>query len=157
MKSKPLTIITAALVAVSSAACGDSGKVRNEKLAVSCVSGAPVCEQVSMLGLKPDLANKVKAQLKEQRDDEEQNQRTVVTPSTQSTSTSSSQLVAKASIAIIGACTAWQTGMIQRSQIMNTAKELYAKQGYNPGSVDWDRAINVAVELDKQKNLGCLE
>jgi hypothetical protein len=157
VKSRPLTIITDALVAVSSAACGDSGKARNERLAVSCVSGAPVCEQVSMLGLKPDLVNKVKAQLKKQRNDEEENRRTAVTPSTQVTSAGSSQLVAKASIAIIGACTAWQTGMIQRSQIMNTAKELFTKQGYNPGSVDWDRAINVAVELDKRKNLGCLE
>ena len=110
-----------------------------------------------MLGLKPDLVNKVKAQLKKQRNDEEENRRTAVTPSTQVTSAGSSQLVAKASIAIIGACTAWQTGMIQRSQIMNTAKELFTKQGYNPGSVDWDRAINVAVELDKRKNLGCLE
>jgi hypothetical protein len=40
---------------------------------------------------------------------------------------------------------------------MNMAKQLFSKQGYAPNSVDWDRAIDVAVELDKQKNLGCLE
>ena len=111
-----------------------------------------------MVGLKPDLAKLVKARLIQQRKDKEENQKPVALPSKQAvTDNSENQLVARASIAIVGACTAWQVGTIQRSQIMNTAKQLFAKQGYDPGSVDWDRAISVAVELDKQKNLGCLE
>jgi hypothetical protein len=70
---------------------------------------------------------------------------------------SDSELTAKASLSIIGACTGWQLGTVERSQIMNTAKELFSRQGYDPSSVNWDRAIEVAVQLDKEKNLGCLQ
>ena len=66
-------------------------------------------------------------------------------------------LVAKASLAIISACAGWQMGIIQRGAIMDSAKSLFQKQGFDPESVDWSRAIEVAKYLDKEKNLGCIK
>jgi ribosomal protein S30 len=141
-----------------SASCGESGRERNRKLAVSCVSAAPVCDKVILRDLDPDIETKVKANLANKIREEEEYQKRTVQPEQQTNQTTDgNKLVAEASITIIGACTAWKTGVIQRTQIMNTAKELFSKQGYDPSSVDWDRAIKVAVELDKQKNLGCLK
>lgn len=78
-------------------------------------------------------------------------------PPTDNAAPSDSELTAKASLSIIGACTGWQLGTVERSQIMNTAKELFSRQGYDPSSVNWSRAIEVAVQLDKEKDLGCLQ
>ena len=66
-------------------------------------------------------------------------------------------LVAKASLSIISACTGWQMGIIQRGAIMDSAKGIFRKQGFDPESVDWSRAIEVAKNLDKEKNLGCIK
>lgn len=70
---------------------------------------------------------------------------------------SDSDLTAKASLAVIAACTGWQLGTIQRSEIMNAAKEILSRQGHDPSTVDWERAIKVAVQLDQEEKLGCLE
>jgi hypothetical protein len=163
--SSILAVITASILSASLSGCGESPSDANKKLAISCVSGAPVCEDVSMLGLEPDLAKKVKALQEKNRKDKEKNQRSYTPPPQsytpppqQSTSTTSdNQRVADAALAITAACGSWQIGAIQRAEIMGTAKLLYAQKGNDPGSVDWSRAIDVAVKLDKQEGLGCLE
>jgi hypothetical protein len=66
-------------------------------------------------------------------------------------------LIAKASLAIISSCAGWQMGIIQRGAIMDSAKGIFQKQGFDPESVDWSRAIEVAKQLDKEKNLGCIK
>lgn len=105
---------------------------------------------MALTGLEPGLQEKVKARLDEQR-----NGKYVEggTPSTHS----DTDLVAQASLTIAAACTGWKLGTVQRSQIMDMAKEIFSRRGYDPESVDWNRAIRVAVELDRKEGLGCLE
>jgi hypothetical protein len=67
-----------------------------------------------------------------------------------------SQMIAKASVAIIAACTGWQAGIIDRSEIMNKAKEIYSTQGFDTDAVDWSRAIDVAKRVDAQESIGCI-
>ena len=67
-----------------------------------------------------------------------------------------SQDITKAATFIIGACTGWQLGIVERSNIMDYAKQVYAKQGFDPNTVDWARAIEIARTIDKQQGLDCI-
>lgn len=123
----------------------------------SCMAGAPVCQYVNRDALEPKLRKEFdsymfKKAMADKKAEIEKNQRM----SSGRRNSDENQMVAKASVAIIAACTGWQAGVIDRSEIMNKAKEIYAKQGFDAYSVDWDRAIDVAKRLDAQENIGCI-
>ena len=123
----------------------------------SCMAGAPVCEYVNRDALEPKLRKEFdsymsKKAAEDKKTEIEKNQRI---PSV-SQNSDESQMIAKASVAIIAACTGWQAGIIDRSEIMNKAKEIYSTQGFDTDAVDWSRAIDVAKRVDAQENIGCI-
>jgi hypothetical protein len=131
----------------------------NEKAANSCVAGAPVCDTVDVNRLDRKLADSDEKRIQEQENNNrksefERGQRVRFAESDANTSVNARE--AKASIAIIAACTGWQSGVVRRSDIMDTAKAIYEKQGFNANSVDWLRAIQIAKSLDAAKGLGCV-
>ena len=63
---------------------------------------------------------------------------------------------ANAAIMIIASCTWWQLGKIPRGQIMNFAGEQYRSKYGSDRNINWDKAISIAKQLDRQKNLGCI-
>lgn len=123
----------------------------------SCMAGAPVCQYVNRDALEPKLRKEFdsymsKKAVADKKAEIEKSQRI----SSAEQNSGESQMVAKASVAIIVACTGWQAGVIDRSEIMNKAKEIYATQGFNADAVDWSRAIDVAKRVDAQQSIGCI-
>ena len=123
---------------------------QNDNSANSCIAGAPVCDDVDRDKLGPGLRFEFdKFMKKKQVNVKQSNDGQTEIPNY-------SQDITKAAVSIIGACTGWQTGIVERSNIMDAAKQIYAKQGFDPNNVDWARAVEVARELDKQQGLGCI-
>ena len=121
------------------------------------MAGAPVCEDVDRDALEPKLRKEFDSYMSkkaaaDEKAEIEKSQRI----SFGSQNSDESQTIAKASVAIIAACTGWQAGVIDRSEIMNKAKEIYATQGFNADAVDWSRAIDAAKRVDAQENIGCI-
>ena len=123
---------------------------QNDKSANSCIAGAPVCDDVDRDKLEPGLRFEFdKYMKKEQVNIEQSNDIQTEIPNY-------SQDITKAATSIIGACTGWQLGIVERSNIMDYAKQVYAKQGFDPNTVDWARAIEIARTIDKQQGLDCI-
>lgn len=63
---------------------------------------------------------------------------------------------ANAAIMITTACMWWQMGQISRGQIMSLAQKQYREKYGGDRNINWDKAIDIAKELDRQKGLGCI-
>ena len=67
-----------------------------------------------------------------------------------------SKAQANGAIMVITACTWYQIGQINRSQIMDFAKKTYRSKYGDPSKVNWSGAITIAEKIDKKEGLGCL-
>ena len=123
---------------------------QNDNSANSCIAGAPVCDDVDRGKLQPGLRFEFDKFMKKKQVNVKQSN------DSQTKIPNYSQDITKAAVSIIGACTGWQTGIVERSNIMDTAKQIYAKQGFDPNTVDWARAIEIARTIDKQQGLDCI-
>jgi len=123
---------------------------QNDNSANSCIAGAPVCDDVDRDKLGPGLKFEFDKYMKKEQVNIEQSN------NIQTEIPNYSQDITKAATSIIGACTGWQLGIVERSNIMDYAKQVYAKQGFDPNTVDWARAIEIARTIDKQQGLDCI-
>ena len=123
---------------------------KNDEYASLCIEGELVCDKVDKNKLGPGLRFEFdKYMKKEQVNIDQSNDIQTEIPNY-------SQDITKAATSIIGACTGWQLGIVERSNIMDYAKQVYAKQGFDPNTVDWARAIEIARTIDKQQGLDCI-
>jgi len=123
---------------------------KNDEYANLCIEGELVCDKVDKNKLGPGLRFEFDKYIKRGQVDIKSSD------NNQSKIPNYSQNATKGAVSIIGACTGWQAGIVERSNIMDTAKEIHAKQGFDPNTVDWEMAIEIARELDKRQGLGCI-
>ena len=123
---------------------------KNDEYASLCIEGELVCDKVDKNKLGPGLRFEFDKYMKKGQVNIDQSN------DSQTEIPNYSQDITKAAVSIIGACTGWQAGIVERSNIMDTAKQIYEKQGFDPNTVDWARAIEIARKLDKQQALGCI-
>ena len=123
---------------------------KNDEYASLCIEGELVCDKVDKNRLGPGLRFEFDKYMKKGQVNINQSN------DSQTEIPNYSQDITKAATSIIGACTGWQLGIVERSNIMDYAKQVYAKQGFDPNTVDWARAIEIARKIDKQQGLDCI-
>jgi hypothetical protein len=123
---------------------------KNDEYASLCIEGELVCDKVDKNKLGPGLRFEFDKYMKKGQVNIDQSN------DSQTEIPNYSQDITKAATSIIGACTGWQLGIVERSNIMDYAKQIYEKQGFDPNIVDWARAIEIARTIDKQQGLDCI-
>ena len=123
---------------------------KNDEYANLCIEGELVCDKVDKNKLGPGLRFEFDKYIKRGQVDIK------LSDNNQNKIPNYSQNATKAATSIIGACTGWQLGIVERSNIMDYAKQIYEKQGFDPNIVDWARAIEIARTIDKQQGLDCI-
>ncbi len=139
-------LITIVFIFVALIGCSN----KNDEYANLCIEGELVCDKVDKNKLGPGLRFEFDKYMKKGQVNIDQSN------DSQTEIPNYSQDITKAAVSIIGACTGWQAGIVERSNIMDTAKEIHAKQGFDPNIVDWARAIEIARTIDKQQGLDCI-
>lgn len=124
---------------------------KNDEYASLCIEGELVCDKVDKNKLGPGLRFEFDKYMKKGQVNINQSN------DSQTEIPNYSQDITKAATSIIGACTGWQLGIVERSNIMDYAKQVYAKQGFDPNTVDWGRAIEIARTIDEQQGLDCID
>ncbi len=111
---------------------------KNDEYASLCIEGELVCDTVDKNKLGPGLRFEFDKYMKKGQVNIDQSN------DSQTEIPNYSQDITKAATSIIGACTGWQLGIVERSNIMDYAKQIYEKQGFDPNIIDWARAIEIA-------------
>ena len=63
----------------------------------------------------------------------------------------------RAASLVLAACAYSGMGKMPKSNIMSFAKQQYSKKYGNPANVDWNNAITIAEDMDKQQGVGCFK